>query len=182
LSTPYGAVIAGAGTLGLAPRGELLRRFPDTRPTTVDKEESPGRHHGGLLETVRHSDFRRLARRCLRTDVTLASTSIWLHVFNALGPTAAAPLTIACRIRRSPIRRPTFGRSATPSTLQADPPLSARGQTSIDERSRLNNFYIEDCSFWQDMKIILHTCSQFLPLPVHHWEMFDRPLSLEEIA
>jgi lipopolysaccharide/colanic/teichoic acid biosynthesis glycosyltransferase len=32
-----------------------------------------------------------------------------------------------------------------------------RGNTSIEERSRLDNFYIENWSLWLDMKIILRT-------------------------
>jgi L-2-hydroxyglutarate oxidase len=55
LSTPYGAVIVGAGILGLATGRELLRRFPDTRLAIIDKEEAPGRHQSGHNSGVLHA-------------------------------------------------------------------------------------------------------------------------------
>jgi L-2-hydroxyglutarate oxidase LhgO len=55
LNTPYGAVIVGAGILGLATAHELLRRFPDARLAIVDKEEAPGRHQSGHNSGVLHA-------------------------------------------------------------------------------------------------------------------------------
>jgi (S)-2-hydroxyglutarate dehydrogenase len=55
LNTPYGAVIVGAGILGLATARELLRRFPGVRLAVVDKEEAPGRHQSGHNSGVLHA-------------------------------------------------------------------------------------------------------------------------------
>jgi (S)-2-hydroxyglutarate dehydrogenase len=55
LNTPYGAVIVGAGILGLATTRELLRRYPAARLAIVDKEESPGRHQSGHNSGVLHA-------------------------------------------------------------------------------------------------------------------------------
>jgi L-2-hydroxyglutarate oxidase len=55
LSTPYGAVIVGAGILGLATAHELLQRYPDVRLAVVDKEEAPGRHQSGHNSGVLHA-------------------------------------------------------------------------------------------------------------------------------
>ena len=55
LNTPYGAVIVGAGILGLATGRELLRRYPDARLAIVDKESGPGRHQSGHNSGVLHA-------------------------------------------------------------------------------------------------------------------------------
>ena len=55
MNTPYGAVIIGAGILGLATGRELLRRFPDARLAIIDKEEAPGRHQSGHNSGVLHA-------------------------------------------------------------------------------------------------------------------------------
>jgi L-2-hydroxyglutarate oxidase len=55
LNTPYGAVIVGAGILGLATGRELLRRYPGARLAIVDKEEAPGRHQSGHNSGVLHA-------------------------------------------------------------------------------------------------------------------------------
>jgi L-2-hydroxyglutarate oxidase len=55
LNTPYGAVIVGAGILGLATGRELLRRYPDARLAIVDKEPAPGRHQSGHNSGVLHA-------------------------------------------------------------------------------------------------------------------------------
>ena len=55
MSTPYGAVIIGAGILGLATGRELLRRFPDVRLAIIDKETAPGRHQSGHNSGVLHA-------------------------------------------------------------------------------------------------------------------------------
>lgn len=55
MNTPYGAVIVGAGILGLATGRELLRRFPDTRLAIIDKEQAPGRHQSGHNSGVLHA-------------------------------------------------------------------------------------------------------------------------------
>jgi (S)-2-hydroxyglutarate dehydrogenase len=55
LNTPYGAVIVGAGILGLATGLELLRRFPDARLAIIDKEEAPGQHQSGHNSGVLHA-------------------------------------------------------------------------------------------------------------------------------
>jgi (S)-2-hydroxyglutarate dehydrogenase len=55
LNTPYGAVIVGAGILGLATGRELLRRHPGLRLAIVDKEEAPGRHQSGHNSGVLHA-------------------------------------------------------------------------------------------------------------------------------
>src|SRR5918992_547993 len=52
---PYGAVIVGAGILGLATGRELLRRFPDSRLAIIDKEDGPGRHQSGHNSGVLHA-------------------------------------------------------------------------------------------------------------------------------
>ena len=55
MNTPYGAVIVGAGILGLATGRELLRRHPGLRLAIVDKEEAPGRHQSGHNSGVLHA-------------------------------------------------------------------------------------------------------------------------------
>ena len=55
MNTPYGAVIVGAGILGLATGLELLRRFPDARLAIIDKEEAPGQHQSGHNSGVLHA-------------------------------------------------------------------------------------------------------------------------------
>jgi (S)-2-hydroxyglutarate dehydrogenase len=55
LNTPYGAVIVGAGILGLATGRELLRRYPDARLAIVDKEQTPGQHQSGHNSGVLHA-------------------------------------------------------------------------------------------------------------------------------
>ncbi len=55
MNTPYGAVIVGAGILGLATGRELLRRHPGIRLAIVDKEEAPGRHQSGHNSGVLHA-------------------------------------------------------------------------------------------------------------------------------
>ena len=55
MNTPYGAVIVGAGILGLATGRELLRRYPDARLAIVDKEQAPGRHQSGHNSGVLHA-------------------------------------------------------------------------------------------------------------------------------
>jgi L-2-hydroxyglutarate oxidase LhgO len=55
LSTPYGAVIVGAGILGLATAQELLQRYPDARLAVVDKEQAPGQHQSGHNSGVLHA-------------------------------------------------------------------------------------------------------------------------------
>ncbi len=55
LNTPYGAVIVGAGILGLATAQELLRRYPGARLAIVDKEHVLGRHQSGHNSGVLHA-------------------------------------------------------------------------------------------------------------------------------
>jgi L-2-hydroxyglutarate oxidase len=55
LNTPYGAVIVGAGILGLATGREFLRRFPDVRLAIIDKEDAPGRQQSGHNSGVLHA-------------------------------------------------------------------------------------------------------------------------------
>ena len=40
-----------------------------------------------------------------------------------------------------------------------------RGDTSIDERARLDNFYIENWSLWLDIKILLRTLISIFKSP-----------------
>ena len=55
MNTPYGAVIVGAGILGLATGRELLRRHPGIRLAIVDKEDAPGQHQSGHNSGVLHA-------------------------------------------------------------------------------------------------------------------------------
>ena len=77
-----------------------------------------------------------------------------------VGPRPERPSSSPSSPRPARVTRPGTGcRSASPGLAQVH---GLRGDTSIEDRARFDNPYIDNWSLWQDIRILLRTVARLV--------------------
>ncbi|SEK37917.1 exopolysaccharide biosynthesis polyprenyl glycosylphosphotransferase [Blastococcus sp. DSM 46786] len=141
--------------VGLDGRPFTLLKFCSMRPA----EESEANTHWNIGEDKRLGPFGKVLRRTSLDELP----QLWNVLrgdMSLVGPRPERPFFVDEFTRQFPWY---FARHRVPVGLTGWAQVHGlRGDTSIEDRARFDNFYIENWSMWGDLKILLRTASQVL--------------------
>jgi exopolysaccharide biosynthesis polyprenyl glycosylphosphotransferase len=141
--------------VGLDGHPFTLLKFCSLRPAT----ESEDKTHWNIGHDDRLGPFGRFLRRTSLDELP----QLWNVVrgdMSLVGPRPERPFFVDEFTRQFPWY---FARHRVPVGLTGWAQVHGlRGDTSIEDRARFDNFYIENWSMWGDLKILLRTVSQVL--------------------